>query len=95
MSRLTTKLAVVATAGAILAAAAMPAAAGNNAGAAFLGGLIVGGVLSANQPPIYAPAPVYQVAPQPVYQPQCWYKNRQVQDPYTGQWVWRQVQVCR
>ena len=78
-----------------------PANAGGKEAAAFIGGMIVGGVLSQNAAPTYSRVPVYQAPPvvyqpQPVYQPRrCWYKNRQVQNPYTGYWEWKQVQVCR
>lgn len=94
---------MVAAIGATLMNSAMvaPAAAGGKDAAAFIGGLIVGGVLSQNAGPTYSRVPVYQqptvvYQPQPVYQqPRCWYKNRQVQNPYTGYWEWKQVQICR
>ena len=99
---------LVAAAGAAMLTATLAApanAGGKDVAAAIaggvIGGMIVGGVLSQNAAPTYSRVPVYQAPPvvyqpQPVYQPRrCWYKNRQVQNPYTGYWEWKQVQVCR
>jgi hypothetical protein len=69
-----------------------PAQAGKE-GAAFFGGLLLGGALGAGARPAYtAPPPVY-VAPQPYYQPRCWWEKRRISDGYGG-WHWRRVQVC-
>ena len=86
------KLAVAfAAAGMIAASIPAPATAGNNAAAGFVAGAIIGGALSASRPPVYAPVPTYQVAPQPVYR-NCWQRQK-FYDPYVG-WVWRRVYVC-
>jgi hypothetical protein len=75
------------------------AASGREVGA-FLGGLVVGGAISANRPP-YVAAPVY-VQPRPVYvqpapvyvQPVCRWQNRRFWDPYIGAYVIRRERVC-
>ena len=90
MSKMLTAFA--AAGAALMLAVAAPQPAEANEGAAFLGGLIVGGALNAGRPPVYAPAPTY-VAP-PVYQPRCVWQQQKYYDPYTG-WGWRRVQVCQ
>ena len=91
MSKMLTAIAAAGAALMLAVVAPQPAEAQNN-GAAFLGGLIVGGALNAARPPVYAPAPTY-VAP-PVYQPVCTWQNQRYYDPYTG-WGYRRVQVCQ
>ncbi len=88
-------LAIAAGAAAMIAgSAAAPAQATHQFGhlAAGVGlGLLIGGALNANRPPIYAPAPVY-VQPAPVYvQPQPVYVQPQpvyAQPSYTQHQTW-------
>jgi hypothetical protein len=77
-----------------------PAHAKINSGAAFVGGLLLGGALAnaAQGGYKYVAPPVYQPAYQPVYVPTCHYvtKYRWEWDPYIGANVQKPytVQVC-
>lgn len=68
------------------------------AGGVVAGALLGGALLAAprpaySAPPAYYPAAPYYVEPQPYYN--CRIVQRRVWDPYIGQWIIREQEVCR
>lgn len=70
-------------------AAPTEAHAGGKAAAAFIGGLVLGGIAAHHAYPAYG-APAYGV----YYGPTCHWQKQKVWDPYYGYYTWQKVKVC-